>query len=121
MHSNVINLSQKLSLISEQWMPKNIAKMNDYHFKLVKVEGDFVWHSHPDTDETFIVLKGRLDIEMRNKTITLNEGDLYVVPKGVEHRPRAAEECHMMLVEPAGLVNTGDNPGERTAPNDEWI
>ncbi|MEM7030463.1 MAG: cupin domain-containing protein [Chloroflexota bacterium] len=119
--TSIVNFNQKLSLISEQWTPKNVAQMNDYHFKLVKIEGDFVWHSHADTDEAFIVIKGQLDIEMRDQTVTLSPGELYVVPKGVEHKPYAQAECHLLLVEPAGLVNTGDNPGELTASADDWI
>ena len=118
---DVLNLKEKLLLFSEHWSPKIIAQMNEYHFKLVKVQGEFVWHSHPETDEVFIVLEGSLDIEMRDKTMTLNKGEMIVIPKGVEHKPAAKEECHIILVEPAGTVNTGDAGGELTAANDQWI
>lgn len=101
--------------------PKVIAAMNDYQFKLVKVEGDFVWHDHPDTDEVFIVLEGELIIEFRDGQVTLSQGELFVVPKGVEHKPYAATECHVMLIEPQGVVNTGDAGGDLTADNDVWI
>ncbi len=119
--SQSINFKEKLSLISDHWSPKIIAQMNDYHFKLVKVQGDFVWHSHPETDEVFVVLKGELIIDMRDGQVHLREGEMVVVPRGVEHKPRAKEECHLLLVEPAGTINTGDNPGELTAAAGEWI
>ena len=116
-----VNLQDKLSKFSEHWSPKIIAQMNDYHFKLAKVQGEFVWHDHPETDEMFLVLKGRLEIHFRDGKVTLDEGEMYVVPKGVEHKPVAESECHIMLVEPAGTVNTGDVVNERTAENDVWI
>lgn len=116
-----INLNEKLSKFSEHWSPKIIARMNDYHFKLAKVQGEFVWHDHPETDEVFLVVKGKLDIHFRDGLVTLNEGDLYVVPKGVEHKPVAEAECHILLVEPAGTVNTGEVVDEKTAPSDVWI
>jgi len=116
-----INLEDKLSKFSEHWSPKVIAEMNDYQFKLVKIEGEFVWHDHPDTDEVFIVIKGTMYIEFEDRTIELNEGEMLVVPKGVRHKPFANEECQVMLVEPRGVVNTGDTKGYLTAPNDEWI
>ena len=95
--------------------------MNDYQFKLVKLQGDFVWHSHADTDEVFIVIEGAMKIELSDGTVELNEGDMYVVPKGVAHKPYAEEECKVMLVEPRGVVNTGDSEGKFTASNDVWI
>jgi mannose-6-phosphate isomerase-like protein (cupin superfamily) len=98
-----------------------IAEMNDYYFKLVKVKGEFVWHTHDDTDETFIVLDGELIIEFRDKTITLKKGEMIVIPKGVEHKPAAREECQIMIVEPKGVMNTGDADGQLTAENDVWI
>lgn len=98
-----------------------IAEMNDYQFKLVKVQGDFVWHDHPDTDEVFIVLEGQMTIEFRDGTVELSAGEMYVVPRGVEHKPWAADECHMLLVEPQGVVNTGDVVADKTAQNDVWI
>ena len=116
-----INLSEKLSKFSEHWSPKIIAQMNDYHFKVVKVQGEFVWHNHAETDEVFLVLAGTLDIHFRDGKVTLGEGEMYVVPKGVEHKPVAREECHILLVEPAGTVNTGESVSEKTAPNDVWI
>ncbi len=116
-----INLEDKLSKFSEHWSPKVIAEMNDYQFKLVKIEGEFVWHDHPDTDEVFIVIEGTMQIEFEDRTIELSEGEMLVVPKGVRHKPYAEEECKVMLVEPRGVVNTGDAEGDLTAPNDDWI
>jgi mannose-6-phosphate isomerase-like protein (cupin superfamily) len=118
---NSINLSEKLALFDEHWSPKVIAEMNDYQFKLVKVQGDFVWHDHPDTDETFIVQDGELRIDFRDGAVTIGSGEMYVVPKGVEHKPYAENEVRMMLIEPRGVVNTGDAGGEKTAPDDDWI
>jgi mannose-6-phosphate isomerase-like protein (cupin superfamily) len=121
MKSSPINISAKLAEFSEQWSPKIIAQMNDYHFKLVKFKGEFVWHHHKETDEVFIVLDGQMTIQFRDGEVTLRRGELFVVPKGVEHKTSAEIECHAMLVEPAGTVNTGDVGGEKTAPGDEWI
>lgn len=95
--------------------------MNDYHFKLVKLKGDFVWHSHDDTDEVFIVLDGEMSIELRDGKVDLKAGEMFVVPKGVEHKPLAESECKIMLVEPVGTVNTGNTGGEMTADNDIWV
>jgi len=116
-----INLKDKLSMFSDHWSPKIITEMNDYQIKLVKIKGDFVWHNHEDTDELFFVIKGKMYIEFKDKTIELNEGEMYVVPKGVEHKPYAENECEIMLVEPRGVVNTGNTEGELTASNDVWI
>lgn len=116
-----INLKEKLSLFTDHWSPKVVAEMNDYQFKLAKIKGEFIWHSHLDTDETFIVLEGQLIIQLRDKEIILNQGDLYVVKAGVEHRPIASEEVKIMLIEPKGLVNTGDIENQLTAKNDVWI
>ncbi|MFO2465966.1 cupin domain-containing protein [Pseudomonas sp. 15FMM2] len=116
-----INFSQKYALFSEQWTPKVIAQMNDYQFKVVKIEGDFIWHSHADTDETFIVLDGTLRIDFRDSAVTINQGEMFVVPKGVEHKPYAQKEVKLLLVEPCGVLNTGDQGGERTMSNDVWI
>jgi mannose-6-phosphate isomerase-like protein (cupin superfamily) len=116
-----INLKEKLSKFSDHWSPKIIAEMNDYQFKLVKIKGDFVWHNHADTDEAFIVVEGKMKIEFENETVELNEGEMYVVPKGVEHKPRAETECKIMLVEPRGVVNTGNTEGVLTASNDVWV
>jgi len=116
-----VNIGDKLSLIHELWAPKVIAEMNDYQFKLVKLQGEFVWHNHVDTDEVFIVVKGSMCIEMEHETVTLNEGEMYVVPKGVMHKPYATDECHVILVEPRGVVNTGEEEGNFTAENDVWV
>ena len=116
-----INLSEKFEKISDHWTPKVIAEMNDYQFKLVKVEGEFVWHAHKDTDETFIVLDGELTIQFRDRTVTLSKGEMIVVPKGVEHKPAAETECRIMIIEPKGISNTGDAGGSLTAENDVWI
>ena len=116
-----INLSEKLSEFTDHWSPKIIAEMNNYQFKLVKIEGDFIWHNHSDTDETFIVLEGSMFIELEDETVELNEGEMYVVPRGVNHKPYAIEECKVMLVEPRGVLNTGNVNNDLTASNDEWI
>ncbi|AKF99205.1 TPA: cupin domain-containing protein [Pseudomonas aeruginosa] len=119
--TQAINFAAKLALFDDRWQPRVIAQMNDYQFKLVKIEGDFVWHSHADTDETFIVLSGRLRIDFRDGAVHLGPGEMYVVPRGVEHKPFAEGEVRMLLVEPCGVRNTGDQGGERTAVNDLWI
>ena len=116
-----INLRDKLEKFSDHWSPKVVAEMNDYQFKLVKIQGDFVWHNHADTDEVFIVLEGSMRIEFEDGEVELSEGEMYVVPRGVNHKPYAEEECKVMLVEPRGVVNTGDSEGELTASNDVWV
>lgn len=116
-----INLEEKFALFNEHWTPKIISELNDYQIKIVKVEGDFVWHDHSDTDEFFLVIEGTLFIEFENETMELNAGELYVVPKGVQHRPFAKSECKVMLIEPRGIVNTGEVDSELTASNDVWI
>ena len=116
-----VNFNDKLALFSEQWAPRIVAQMNDTQFKLVKIRGEFVWHSHPETDEVFIVLDGRMEIHFRDGVTALRSGEMLVVPRGVEHKPVAAEECSILLVEPSGTLNTGDAGGERTAPADAWI
>ena len=121
MNYHPINLQEKLSKFSEQWSPKIVAQMNDYHIKLAKVRGEFVWHNHPEMDEMFLVVNGKLDIHFRDGIVSLNEGEMYVVPKGIEHKPVAEIECHILLIEPAGTVNTGDVVDDKTAPNDVWI
>lgn len=115
------NFHDKLQLLSERWSPKVIAQMNDYHLKLVKMQGQFVWHSHAKTDEVFIVIDGSMDIDFRDGQVTLNSGEMYVVPKGVEHKPYAAKQCSVLLIEPAGTINTGNAGGNLTAPPDAWI
>jgi mannose-6-phosphate isomerase-like protein (cupin superfamily) len=117
----VVNFKEKLALFTEQWSPKIVAQMNDYHFKVVKLQGEFIWHSHPETDETFIVVEGEMDIEFRDGAATLRKGEMLVVPRGVEHRPVAEKECHVLLVEPVGTPNTGDAGGERTVTDPDWI
>jgi mannose-6-phosphate isomerase-like protein (cupin superfamily) len=116
-----INFAHKLGLFREQWQPKVIAELNDYQFKIVRIEGDFVWHDHADTDEAFIVLDGELRIDFRDGAVTIGPGEMYVVPKGVAHKPFAAREVKMLLIEPRGVPNTGEQGGDRTAPNDVWI
>ncbi|WP_434705306.1 cupin domain-containing protein [Pseudomonas sp. Z1-12] len=116
-----ISFAQKYTLFQEQWTPKVVAEMNDYQFKLARLEGDFVWHTHADTDETFIVLEGELRIDFRDGAVTLGPGEMYVVKKGVEHKPSAAQEVKLLLIEPRGVINTGEETNERTAVNDVWI
>ena len=122
MNYKAVNFKEKLSLFSEQWSPKVIAQMNDYQIKIVKIQGDFQWHSHKDTDETFIVLQGDLRIDFKDGHVRLKKGEMYVVPKGVLHKPFALNEVEMILIEPSGVVNTGDNEiNSTTAQNDVWI
>jgi len=116
-----INFHKKYLKFSDKWSPRVVAEMNDYQFKLVKIIDDFIWHSHDDTDETFIVIEGKMSIEFRDKTIKLETGEMCVVPKGVEHRPRAANECKILVIEPKGVVNTGDKQDALTSDNDVWI
>lgn len=115
-----ISFRKKFRLFDEQWQPKIIAELNDYQFKLVKLQGDFVWHHHQDTDEAFIVLEGKLRIDFRDGAVTVSAGEMFVVPKGVEHKPYAEEEVQMLLIEPRGVPNTGEEGGERTAEA-AWI
>ena len=116
-----VNLKEKLNRILEPWSPRVVAEMNDYQFKVVKLDGDFVWHDHQDTDETFIVLEGQLRIDFRDGAVELGPGEMFVVPRGVEHKPFAAAAASVLLVEPRGVVNTGEAGGEKTAENDRWI
>ncbi|ROO35091.1 cupin domain-containing protein [Pseudomonas sp. 7SR1] len=115
-----VNFAQKCALFQDRWAPKVVAEMNDYQFKLARLEGDFIWHSHADTDETFIVLEGELRIDFRDGWVTIGAGEMYVVKKGIEHRPSAAREAKVLLIEPRGVINTGETH-ERTAQNDVWI
>jgi mannose-6-phosphate isomerase-like protein (cupin superfamily) len=117
----VINFAGKFDLFSEQWQPKVVAELNDYQFKIVRITGDFVWHDHPETDEAFIVLDGELRIDFRDRSVVLRPGEMFVVPKGTEHKPFAENEVKMLLIEPRGTLNTGHEGGERTAENDVWI
>ena len=116
-----IDLQEKLANFSDHWSPKIIAQMNDYHFKLVKFQGEFIWHNHDDTYEVFIVLAGEMSIEFRDGKVELKQGELFVVPRGVEHKPLAEKQCEIMLVEPAGTINTGDTDGDFTAEDNVWI
>src|ERR1700758_4652079 len=112
--SEAVKLSEKLALFHEHWQPKIIAQINAYDVRIVKVKGEFVWHKHDDTDDFFLVLKGHLTIQLRDRDVELDEGELYVVPRGVEHCPRAEEEASVLLIEPSGTVNTGDASGPLT-------
>jgi mannose-6-phosphate isomerase-like protein (cupin superfamily) len=116
-----INFAQKLRLLDEHWQPRVVAEMNDYQFKLVKLQGDFIWHDHKETDETFIVLEGELRIDFRDGAVRVAAGEMFVVPRGVEHKPYAENEVKLLLIEPRGVLNTGDEGGERTAENDVWL
>ena len=116
--ARVVDLRDKLSLFSEHWSPKVVATLNDYEVKVVKVKGEFVWHSHADTDELFLVVDGTLTIQLPDGDVTLGPGQLFVVPRGVEHCPVAAEEASILLIEPAGVVNTGEAGGDLTATHD---
>jgi mannose-6-phosphate isomerase-like protein (cupin superfamily) len=121
MQHQPINFAEKFSKFSERWAPKIIAQMNDYHFKIVRLQGDFVWHKHADTDETFIILGGEMKIHFRDGDVTLKAGEMCVVPRGVEHKTSAVAECQLMLVEPAGTTNTGDAAGPLTSTAGAWI
>ncbi len=119
--SKKINIKQKFSKISEYWSPKVLAKMNDYEFKIARIKGEFIWHNHTETDEVFIVIEGNMKILLRGKTIQLSKGDLYVVPKGTDHKPVAEKECKLMLVELKGTKNTGSETHKLTAENNQWV
>jgi mannose-6-phosphate isomerase-like protein (cupin superfamily) len=118
--TDVINLADKLGRFHDHWSPRIVAQLNDYDVQLVKVKGEFVWHKHDDTDDFFLVLEGRLTIQLRDGDVELGPGDLYVVPRGVEHCPKADEEAHVLLIEPAGTPNTGDAGGLLTAER-RWV
>lgn len=122
MKYKAVNFQDKLNRFDDHWAPKVIAEMNDYQFKLVKIQGDFIWHSHSDTDETFVVLDGELQIEFRDGDVKIAEGEMFVVPKGVEHKPYAEQPVSLLIIEPRGVLNTGDEVvSDRTAKNDVWI
>ena len=121
MNYKPINFTRKFEKINDYWKPRIVAKLNDYHFKVAKVQGDFVWHTHEETDEIFIVHEGTLRIDIKDGSVELNKGEMFVVPKGVEHKPFAERECSIILVEPAGTLNTGDAGGERTVMDEVWI
>jgi len=107
--AQVVNLAGKLALFEEHWKPRTVGMFNGNDVMVVKAKGEFVWHTHDETDDFFLVLSGQLDIEMRDRTVHLGPGDVYIVPRGVEHRPVAREEVHMLLIEPSGTPNTGDS------------
>lgn len=121
MNYKPINFQEKFGRFNEQWLPKVVAEMNDYQFKVVKLQGDFIWHDHKETDETFIVVEGDLRIDFREGAVHVSTGEMFVVPKGVEHKPYAEHEVKLLLIEPRGVLNTGHEGGDRTAANDVWI
>lgn len=121
MASQSIDLAERFEQITDLWSPKVVARLNDYEIKLVRVQGEFVWHTHDDTDELFLVLQGVLTIQMRDGDVRLKAGQLFVVPRGFEHRPVAEGEVRAMLIEPAGVINTGDAGGALTAPYDDSL
>ncbi len=116
-----IDIAEKFSAFSDYWSPRVISRLNDYEIKLVKVRGEFVWHSHEDTDEMFLVVHGELIIQMRDGEVTVGPGQVFVVPRGVEHCPIAGSEVHAVLIEPAGVINTGDAGGALTATYDDSL
>ena len=116
-----INLQEKYSKFNKYWSPRIIAEMNNYQFKLAKIKGEFVWHDHKDTDETFIVIEGEMSIKFRDGEVKLSEGEMYIVPRGIEHKPCAIEECKILVVEPKGVINTGDAGGEFTINEEMWV
>lgn len=116
-----VNFAEKLAKFHDHWAPRVIAEMNNYQFKLVKLQGEFVWHSHTDTDEVFIVLDGEMEIAFRDETVTVRAGEMFVIPQSREHITRAESECHALLIEPRGVVNTGNAGGELTARSDVWV
>lgn len=116
-----INFKDKLSKFDDHWAPRVIAEMNDYQFKVVKIQGEFVWHDHKDTDEVFIVISGKMEIEFRDGKVEIGPGEMYVVEKGAEHKPFAKDECEILIVEPRGVVNTGESGSELQAENDRWV
>lgn len=121
MKSEVININEKFKKIDKFWSPRVIEQMNNYQFKLAKFKGEFTWHNHKETDEVFIVIDGKMNIEFRDKVVSLEAGELFVVAKGIEHKPYAENECNVMIIEPAGTVNTGEELSDLTAASDEWI
>ena len=116
----IVNISQKFGLFNEYWSPRIVGELNDSHVKLAKLKGEFVWHQHENEDELFLVIKGKLLIKLRDRDLWLNEGELVIIPKGVEHCPVAEEEVHVMLLEPKSTLNTGDQQNERTVEA-QWI
>ena len=118
---HAISLQDKLTLFQDHWSPKVIAALNDYQVKLAKIHGAFVRHNHPETDELFLVVSGEMILHFDDDQVLLKQGELYVVPQGVYHWPEAEQECHILLIEPQGVVNTGESGGILTAPQNVWI
>lgn len=116
-----VNLAEKFALFSDHWHPRIVGELNGQHVKLAKFQGAFDWHHHEEEDELFLVVKGRMALEMRDRTVSLGEGEFFIVPRGVEHRPVAEEECHILLFEPAGTLNTGNITSERTREHPDRI
>ena len=116
-----LDIADRLSAFSERWSPKVVARLNDYEIKVVKLQGEFVWHTHEDTDEMFLVVAGELTIQLRDGNVIVKSGQLFIVPKGVEHCPVAAGEVHALLIEPASVINTGDVTGPLTATPEDWV
>jgi len=121
MDQQPVNFNEKLARVKELWSPRIVAQLNDYHFKLVKFQGDFVWHRHAETDEAFIVLEGSMRIDFRDRSVALNPGEMYVVARGTEHKPFSASGCSVLLIEPAGTLNTGDSESDRRVELPEWV
>ena len=119
--SRIINFASKLKKFSDYWSPKIIAIMNDYEFKVVKIKGEFIWHNHKETDEVFIVLEGSMSIKLKNKTLNINKGEMIVIKSGEQHKPFANNECHILIIEPKGVINTGEAGLELTSDNEIWI
>ena len=116
-----VNLESKFRLFSDYWAPRVIAQMNDYQFKIVKIKGEFVWHEHKESDETFFVIEGSMSIEFKDRVVELNAGEMIVVKRGEQHKPFAEQECKVMIIEPDNIVNTGESGGRLMAKNDVWI
>ncbi len=119
--STKINVAEKLKLITQHWQPGIVAELNGQHIKLVKLQGEFPWHSHDNEDELFFVLQGAITLELRDRVVALDAGEFFVVPRGVEHRPSAESEAHVMLMEPAGTLNTGDTENAFTVNDPRWL
>tara|TARA_B110000263_G_C15204632_1_gene462303 strand:+ start:488 stop:853 length:366 start_codon:yes stop_codon:yes gene_type:complete len=121
MLSKKINLEEKYLKFTKHWSPRIIAEMNNYQFKIAKIKGEFIWHDHKDTDETFLVIEGEMILKFRDYEVKLSQGEMYVVPKGVEHKPCAKDECKILVIEPRGVINTGDVGGDLTINEEVWI
>ena len=121
MASEKINLKEKYTMFSKHWSPRIIAEMNNYQFKIAKIKGEFIWHDHKHTDETFLVIEGSMTLQFRGSEVNLSAGEMFVIPKGVEHKPCAENECKILVIEPKGVINTGDVRDELTINDDLWI